>query len=101
MDPGEPPNPSRGPTVCLIRSMTGAEQGERVMSEGNPTANLAGRFYLEPAAAFVRHTLPDVPDGAPEELVRLGLAAGLRLHRFKRTADLPRVRKVLGILHGL
>jgi ubiquinone/menaquinone biosynthesis C-methylase UbiE len=71
------------------------------MSEGNPTSDLARRFYLEPAAAFVRHTLPDAPDGSPEELVQLGLGAGLRLHRFKRTADLPRVRKVLGILRGL
>ena len=42
-----------------------------------------------------------LPDGAPEELVQVGLQAGLRLHRFKRTADLPRVRKVLGILRGL
>src|SRR4051794_22333811 len=71
------------------------------MSAGDPNGDLARRFYLEPAAAFVRHTLPDAPDGAPEELVRLGLRAGLRLHRFKRTADLPRVRKVLGILRGL
>jgi ubiquinone/menaquinone biosynthesis C-methylase UbiE len=71
------------------------------MSEGDPTNDLARRFYLEPAAAFVRHALPDAPDGTPEELVQLGLRAGLRLHRFKRTADLPRVRKVLGILRGL
>jgi ubiquinone/menaquinone biosynthesis C-methylase UbiE len=71
------------------------------MRKDDPTTDLARRFYLEPAAAFVRHTLPDAPDGAPEELVQLGLRAGLRLHRFKRTADLPRVRKVLGILRGL
>jgi ubiquinone/menaquinone biosynthesis C-methylase UbiE len=71
------------------------------VSEGRSTTELARRYYLEPAAAFVRHALPDVPDGAPEELVQLGLGAGLRLHRFKRTADLPRVRKVLGILRGL
>jgi ubiquinone/menaquinone biosynthesis C-methylase UbiE len=71
------------------------------MSEGDPITDLARRFYLEPAAAFVRHALPDSWDGSPEELVQLGLRAGLRLHRFKRTADLPRVRKVLGILRGL
>jgi ubiquinone/menaquinone biosynthesis C-methylase UbiE len=71
------------------------------MSEGNPTTDLVSRFYLEPAAAFVRHALPNAPDGTPEELVQRGLRAGLRLHRFKRTADLPRVRKVLGILRGL
>jgi ubiquinone/menaquinone biosynthesis C-methylase UbiE len=71
------------------------------MSKGDPTTDLARRFYLEPAAAFVRHALPDAPDATPEDLVQLGLSAGLRLHCFKRTADLPRVRKVLGILHGL
>lgn len=71
------------------------------MSEGDLTSDLARRFYLEPAAAFVRHTLPVASDATPEELVRLGLRDGLRLHRFKRTADLPRVRKVLGILRGL
>jgi 2-polyprenyl-3-methyl-5-hydroxy-6-metoxy-1,4-benzoquinol methylase len=71
------------------------------MSAGEPTTDLARRFYLESAAAFVRHALPDAPDGTPDALVQLGLGAGLRLHRFKRTADLPRVRKVLGILRGL
>lgn len=71
------------------------------MSEGDPSTDLTRRFYLEPAAAFVRHALPDAPAVPPENLVQLGLHAGLRLHRFKRTADLPRVRKVLGILRGL
>src|SRR4051812_1187034 len=75
--------------------------GGTAVSEDDPTTDLARRFYVEPAAAFVRHALPNAPDGTPEELVWLGLRAGLRLHRFKRTADLPRVRKVLGILRGL
>lgn len=71
------------------------------MSEGPSTSDLAGRFYLELAAAFVRHQLPGALDGTPEQLVQAGLQAGLRLHRFKRTSDLPRVRRVLGILRGL
>jgi SAM-dependent methyltransferase len=71
------------------------------MSEGDPTTDFTRRFYLEPAAAFVRHALPEAPAGTPKELLQLGLRAGLRLHRFKRTADLPRVRKVLGILRGI
>jgi ubiquinone/menaquinone biosynthesis C-methylase UbiE len=71
------------------------------MSEDHLTSDLARRFYLEPAAAFVRHTLPAAPDSSAEELVHAGLCAGLKLHRFKRTAELPRVRKVLGILRGL
>jgi ubiquinone/menaquinone biosynthesis C-methylase UbiE len=71
------------------------------MSDASSTTDLARRFHLEPAAALVRHALPEAPEGTPEELVQFGLRAGLRLHRFKRTADLPRVRKVLGILRGL
>src|SRR5262249_50651957 len=41
------------------------------------------------------------PDLPPVETVRLALRAGLRLHKFKRTGELPRVRRVLGMLHGL
>jgi hypothetical protein len=59
------------------------------------------RYYVELAAAFVRGRLPDAPPLSPLELVRFGLAAGLRLHKFKRTSGLPRVRRVLGILQGL
>ena len=55
-------------------------------------------FYLDLAAAYVRGARPDAPDLPPAELVRFGHEAGLRLHRFKRTAGLPRVRRVLGIL---
>ncbi|MCA8961635.1 MAG: hypothetical protein KDC38_14020 [Planctomycetes bacterium] len=40
-------------------------------------------------------------DGAEcREVIARGRAAGLRVHRFKRTS-LPRVRKVLGILRGI
>jgi ubiquinone/menaquinone biosynthesis C-methylase UbiE len=68
---------------------------------GNDAAELADRYYLDLAAAFVRGKLPDAPDLPPADLVRYGLDAGLRLHKFKRTSELPRVRKVLGVLHGL
>jgi 2-polyprenyl-3-methyl-5-hydroxy-6-metoxy-1,4-benzoquinol methylase len=61
---------------------------------------LARAYYLEFAAALVRHRLPHL-EGTPAELFRQGIDAGLRLHHFKRTAGLPRVRKVLGILRGL
>jgi SAM-dependent methyltransferase len=71
------------------------------MSEDLGTTDLAKRFYLESAAAFVRSTLADTPPGSPTELIQAGLCAGIRLHRFKRTSDLPRVRRVLGILRGL
>jgi SAM-dependent methyltransferase len=64
-------------------------------------ADLSARYYTDLAAAFVRGRLSDAPALPPAELVRHGLAAGLRLHKFKRTAELPRVRKVLGVLRGL
>lgn len=67
----------------------------------DPSGDLGARYYLDFAAAFVRGKLPDAPKTAPEELVRLGLERGLRLHKFKRSSTLPRVRRVLGLLHGL
>jgi ubiquinone/menaquinone biosynthesis C-methylase UbiE len=63
--------------------------------------HLAERYYLDLAADFVRGRLPAAPDLPPAELVRHGLDVGLRLHRFKRTGELPRVRRVLGLLRGL
>src|SRR5688572_5985487 len=59
------------------------------------------RYYLELAAAFVRGRLEADPSLTPEELFRLGQAAGLKLHKFKKTMGLPRVKKVLGLLSGL
>jgi len=63
--------------------------------------DLPARYHLDPAAAFVRGKLADAPDLPPADLVRHGLKAGLRLHKFKRTSGLPRVRRVLGVLRGL
>jgi hypothetical protein len=60
-----------------------------------------GRYYSERTAAFVRGKLGGAGDLSPEELIGLGKALGLRLHKFKRQAELPRVRKVLGVLQGL
>jgi ubiquinone/menaquinone biosynthesis C-methylase UbiE len=65
------------------------------------TGDIARRYYLEFAAAFIRGKRPEAPALPPAELFRFGLDAGLRLHQFKRTLELPRVRKVLGILRGL
>jgi hypothetical protein len=65
------------------------------------SADLDARYYTSLAAAFVRGRLPDAPSAPDADLVRHGLQTGLRLHKFKRTAGLPRVRKVLGILRGL
>jgi SAM-dependent methyltransferase len=64
-------------------------------------ADLSARYYTDLAAAFVRGWLPDLPPLSDAELVHRGLDSGLRLHKFKRTGGLPRVRRVLGILRGL
>jgi ubiquinone/menaquinone biosynthesis C-methylase UbiE len=58
-------------------------------------------YYLDLAAAFVRGRLGGAPDLPPAELVEYGRAQGLRVHKFKRSAALPRVRKVLGVLRSL
>ncbi len=75
-------------------------------------------YYQTLAAAYVRGKLADAAIRAAhpqlfaqplealsaeelEQVIELGLEQGLRLHRFKRTMDLPRVRRVLGMLRGL
>jgi ubiquinone/menaquinone biosynthesis C-methylase UbiE len=73
--------------------------------------------YTLLAAAYVRGKLSAAPEEAYralcarelrdlradeiQQLFMLAHARGLSLHRFKRTMQLPRVRKALGILRGL
>jgi ubiquinone/menaquinone biosynthesis C-methylase UbiE len=60
------------------------------------------RYFTRIAAAYVRGKLGCLTSQlSAEELIAAGLASGLRLHKFKRNIELPRVRKVLGILRGL
>jgi len=54
------------------------------------------RYFTDLATAFVRGRL-----GEPYASLDAGRDAGLRLHKFKQNTELPRVRRVLGILHGL
>lgn len=65
-------------------------------------------YFSRLAAAYVRGRLgvtqPPLETLTERELaavVTLGLEAGLRLHRFKRTMGLARVSRALGILQGL
>ncbi|MEJ7604485.1 MAG: class I SAM-dependent methyltransferase [Kofleriaceae bacterium] len=51
------------------------------------------------AAAYARGALDELTLDDETALAR-GLAANLKLHRFKRSAALPRVRAVLGALRG-
>lgn len=76
--------------------------------------NAHTEYFQRLAAAFIRGKLP--ADQQPELfnkpldelstrevqiLIQLAHQQELRLHRFKRTMELPRVRKVLGILRGI
>jgi ubiquinone/menaquinone biosynthesis C-methylase UbiE len=59
-------------------------------------------YYRDLAVAYVRGKLCTEPAKTSDDaLWEQARAAGLKLHRFKRTMDLPRVRAVLGALHGL
>jgi len=59
-------------------------------------------LYEDLAAAYVRGCLPEQSAGKTDpECVDLGRTAGLKLHRFKRTRELPRINAVLGILQGV
>ena len=51
--------------------------------------------------ALFTHPLDALTEDELDALIRLGADCGLRLHRFKRTIELPRVRKALGILKGI
>lgn len=56
-------------------------------------------YYTDLLAAFVRGKLG--LSGELDELVREARVRELRVHKFKRSAMLPRVRKVLGVLQQL
>ncbi len=72
------------------------------MSEAAGTDYGDDRYFTRLAAAYVRGKLERVASRlSQDELIAAGLAGGLRLHKFKRSTELPRVRKVLGILRGL
>lgn len=60
------------------------------------------QLYEQLAAAYVRASIPALAEEVDTPtLLAKGREAGLKLHRFKRTMELPRVRAVLGILKGL
>lgn len=62
---------------------------------------LEGRYFTALAAAFVRGKCADLSDLSDEAALAEGRARGLRLHKFKQQTELPRVRRVLGLLRGL
>jgi ubiquinone/menaquinone biosynthesis C-methylase UbiE len=58
------------------------------------------RYYREFAACFCRGRLELALDTPEEVAVAHGMSAGMRLFKWKRNAELPRVRRVIGHLHG-
>lgn len=66
------------------------------MKKGETGPDQPSRYFAELATAFVRGRLGD-----PHATLEDGRHAGLRLHKFKADAGLPRVLRVLGILRGL
>lgn len=57
--------------------------------------------YLSYAAAYARGAHPDLATLDDVDACEEATRRGERLYRFKRNAELPRVRSVLGILKGL
>ena len=59
-------------------------------------------LYEEPALAYVRGSLPGcASERLTAEVIEQAKSAGLKLHRFKRTNTLPRVRAVIGALRAI
>ncbi len=58
-------------------------------------------YYAEFAAAYALGVLEPSQLAQGPDPIGAGKAHGLKMHRFKRTLDLPRVRAVLGALQGI
>lgn len=69
-------------------------------AEAPDPTDAAAALYADLAAAYVRGRRPDLAALKDADLLAAGRAAGLKLHRFKRTMGLPRVKAVLGALHA-
>jgi 2-polyprenyl-3-methyl-5-hydroxy-6-metoxy-1,4-benzoquinol methylase len=59
------------------------------------------RLYLAFGAAYVRGHFPEAAALDDEAAWRHGIDCGLRLHRFKRKIELPRVQAAIGMLKSL
>lgn len=57
-------------------------------------------YYRDVALAYLRGSCPDLALATDDALLEAGEARGLRLHRFKRNSELPRVRRALSALKG-
>src|SRR5215472_7348436 len=64
-------------------------------------AYVRGRLGVSMPADLLEVPLEELSETQLDAVIAVGQEAGLRLHRFKRTMGLPRVRKALGALRGL
>jgi len=60
---------------------------------------LHDRYYTHPLRAFVHTHLQD-PTIKDEDLLSRAQSQGLKIHKFKRSSILPRVKKTLGFLYA-
>jgi ubiquinone/menaquinone biosynthesis C-methylase UbiE len=58
------------------------------------------RYFTHLVMAFIRGKLYLNDEYSHEQLIKIGLDAELRLHKFKRNTELPRVKRVLGALQA-
>lgn len=63
-------------------------------------AYVRGKLQGEPSALLAR-PLAELGETELQAIVDLGRKRGLRLHRFKRSMELSRVARVLGVLKGI
>lgn len=57
--------------------------------------------YLDLAACFVRGHHPDLAGGYPCPILAAAAQRGTKLYPFKRSTELPRVRRILGMVQQL
>src|SRR6476620_8480200 len=89
----------RASSMSGDRAVSPRSRAHKQQSARASTQRMDDRYFVELAAAFVRGRLGERLDG--EAAIARGLEAGLRLHKFKRNSELPRVKKVIGLLRGL
>ena len=70
----------------------------------DPTEEIV--YYESSAAAYVRGKMRQWDEPiccymSKKQVIQAGKASGIKLHRFKKTMGLPRVRKVLGMLKSI
>lgn len=63
--------------------------------------SMARKENLPIAGSISDKPLEQLTQDEQEQLIDAGKAAGLKMHRFKNHEELPRVKSVLGFLHGI